>query len=169
MGLAGLLTLITAVSVVKGRDTITDLDETLKMAIGVLLLLSLLAAAIGLWSALRAAYGWPEAAETTFPSQWTPLLRRAEEARNSLKTAVILTYITFALVVAAVGLTWYGSEDPPAFLSVTYTGSDGKQAKVCGERKPSDAKMLTLEPEGEKATTIALSDAEAVKVVASCG
>src|SRR4051812_24574758 len=56
-GLAGLLALITTVSVVKGRDTITDLDRPYRYIVGMLLLSALVAAVAGALWAMRAAYG----------------------------------------------------------------------------------------------------------------
>src|ERR1700752_34869 len=55
-GLAALLTLITTVSIVKGRDTIVKLSSGSQKAIGILLLPALIAGSWGAFRAMRAAF-----------------------------------------------------------------------------------------------------------------
>ncbi|MFF8315617.1 MULTISPECIES: hypothetical protein [Streptomyces] len=108
--LAAMLTLVTAVSVIRGRDTIVGLASGARVLVGVLLLLAIVAACVGAFLASRSAFGLPKA---------EPAVRRitdlvvAERARvhravRDLRAAIVLTFVTLALIVASVGVVWYG-------------------------------------------------------------
>jgi hypothetical protein len=136
-GLAGLLALITTVSVVKGRDTITDLALLWKVLVGVFLLLALISAAVGAYYALRSAYGWPERVPTGQLRKWR--YQRSEDAVADLKKSRNLTFVTLALLALAIAATWYGPTDPPAFVNASW----GEQA-VCGELIDSNETELLI-------------------------
>jgi hypothetical protein len=107
-GLAGLIVLITTVSVVKGRQSIASLPTGGQIALGILAVGALFAALVGATMALRAAYGWLSIVSFERPDQ----LRESifDEARNTRKYligAIITTYISVVLLASAVAVTWY--------------------------------------------------------------
>lgn len=160
-GLAGLLALIATVTVVKGRDTITDLASWAKVAVGIALLVALICAAVGGYLALRAAYGWPEQAPTSEQRKWR--YQRSLEAVRDLRRARNLTAATLVFLVAAIGLTWYSPTDPPAFVSASY----GDQ-EACGELVRSDDAELTLEIDRYNTEAIPLDQLTELSVVEAC-
>jgi hypothetical protein len=143
-GLAALLALITAVSVVKGRGTVEDLSQSAKIAVGVLMLLALVAAAAGTLLAMRAAFGLPARRALTGEADELDVLRdrQALDAAHGLRLAIALTLLSLALLAGAVGVDFYG---PPADkakqnLRVT-TPSTGE---VCGTVQSSASGSVTL-------------------------
>jgi hypothetical protein len=110
-GLAGILALITTVSVVKGRDTIIDLAFPWNVLVGALVLFALISAAVGAYYALRSAYGWPERVPAGQLRKWK--YQRSEEAVADLGNARNLTFATLLFLALAIGITWYGPTDPP--------------------------------------------------------
>ncbi|MFD5270375.1 hypothetical protein [Streptomyces sp. NPDC058335] len=108
--LAAMVTLVTAVSVIRGRDTIVGLASGARVLVGVLLLLAIVAASVGAFLASRSAFGLPKAERTVL--RLTDLVAaeraRVHRAVRDLRAAIVLTFVTLALIVAAVGVVWYG-------------------------------------------------------------
>lgn len=108
--LAAMLTLVTAVSVIRGRDTIVGLAPGARVLVGVLLLLALVAASLGAFLSSRSAFGLPREEQ---PVRRITDLVTAERARvhravRDLRAAIVLTFVTLALIVISVGVVWYG-------------------------------------------------------------
>jgi hypothetical protein len=107
--LAAMLALVTTVSVVRGRDSIVGLAPAAQVCVGVLLLTAVVAAAIGAFLSSRSAFGFPEEEET--PRRLGDLVAaeraRVRRAVRDLRAAVVLTFLTLALIVASVGVVWY--------------------------------------------------------------
>jgi hypothetical protein len=165
-GLAGLLGLIAIVSVVKGRDTITELPHATQVAVGVLLAAALLAASTGAFFALRAAYG-PLTTHEFGPGERVLNYQydlSVDAVRDIKWKAVPLTILTVLLLTVAITLTWYTPEDPPAFVLVTK--SDG--TTVCGELTASGEYGLTITEANEMTSTVALSEFASLEVVDNC-
>ncbi len=108
--LAAMLTLVTAVSVIRGRDTIVGLAPAARVLVGVLLLLAVVAACAGAFLASRSAFGLPK--EEQAVRRITDLVAaeraRVHRAVRDLRAAIVLTFVTLALIVASVGVVWYG-------------------------------------------------------------
>lgn len=160
-GLAGLLALITTVSVVKGRDTIAELALLWKILVGVFLLLALISAAAGAYYALRGAYGWPERAPAAELREWT--YQRSEDAVADLKSARNLTFATLALLVPAIAITWYGPTDPPAFVKAAWADQT-----VCGELIDSNQTELSIKRDEDVTRQVPLADMKTLSVVEKC-
>ncbi|MFE6195924.1 hypothetical protein [Streptomyces sp. NPDC057838] len=108
--LAAMLTLVTAVSVIRGRDSIVGLAQGARVLVGVLLLLAIITASVGAFLSSRSAFGLPK--EEPTGRRLTDLVA-AERARlhravRDLRVAIVLTFVTLALIVASVGVVWYG-------------------------------------------------------------
>src|SRR5215203_3287062 len=161
-GLAGLLALIATVSVVKGRDTITDLALLWKVLVGVFLLAALICAAVGAYYALRAAYGWPEHVPTDQLRKWR--YQRSEDAVDDLGRARTLTFITLGLLVVAIGLTWYGPTDPPAFVNAAWADET-----VCGKLIDSNETELLIKIDEDVTKQVPLDALKSLSVVEECG
>jgi hypothetical protein len=115
-GLAGLLTLITAVLFLKGKSSIDDLAEWARFTVALLLTGALIVGAIGTWWSLRAAYGEPTVITTDYiKSKGGMAAYRAELAENSisdLRGARVMAYTTLALVTVSVFMTWFAPGPP---------------------------------------------------------
>jgi Na+-transporting methylmalonyl-CoA/oxaloacetate decarboxylase gamma subunit len=108
--LAAMLTLVTAVSVVRGRDSIAGLTQGARVLVGVLLLLAVVTACVGAFLSSRSAFGIPK--EEQAVQRLTDLVAaeraRVHRAVRDLRVAIALTFVTLALIVASVGVVWYG-------------------------------------------------------------
>jgi hypothetical protein len=108
--LAAMLGLVTTVSLVKGRDSVAGLGLTVRIVVGCLLLTAVITASVGAFVASRSAFGMPK--EEDVPARLDELIRveraRVRRAVRDLRIAIVLTFLTLALIVAAVGLFWYG-------------------------------------------------------------
>jgi hypothetical protein len=168
-GLATLLALITAVSLVKGKDTISGLSPWAQYLVGVLLLLGLIFAAVGAWRAMRASFGNP----TLVPLAGTALqfsersLDAGRQAIIDLALAKWLTVFSLSAVALAVGLTWYLQKpaSPVAFLQVV-RASDHQP--YCGELMKGDSTGLTIRHNTDDVKTYKLEELLSIEVVDHC-
>ncbi|MGH3900099.1 MAG: hypothetical protein ACRDTA_18030 [Pseudonocardiaceae bacterium] len=107
--LAAMLALVVTVSVVRGRDSIVGLNPTAQVVVGGLLLAAVIAASVGAFLSSRSAFGIPK--EETVPHRLGDLVAversRVRRAVRDLRAAIILTFVTLALIVASVGIVWY--------------------------------------------------------------
>jgi hypothetical protein len=108
-GLAGLLTALIGFGLIRGRTDIRTLSPGWSVAVGVLLLIALLTGALGALCLLRAAHG--RAAVSDSSDIQPALVADHQEAITSalnLRRGIALTLSCAALLVTAVGITWYG-------------------------------------------------------------
>ncbi|HEX5407112.1 MAG TPA: hypothetical protein VFX16_32955 [Pseudonocardiaceae bacterium] len=108
-GLGGLIGLATVIAAIRGVGGLSALGAGNKIATGVLLLLAIVASAVGSFVAMRAAYGFPtrrlaEASVDELAARRHATLR---QACRDLRRAVVLAYVSLAMVVIAVGVTWF--------------------------------------------------------------
>jgi hypothetical protein len=164
-GLASLLVLITAVSVVKGRESITELLPPVQVAVGVVLLLALILASVGAFLGMRAAYGLPKAGlvDATLEELLQHARARASRSVRDMRWALGLTFATLALLVVAIGLTWYGPTSPSG--SAQLTTADG--TTYCGRLSRADTGSLGLEINGLE-ITVPRSGARSLVAVSTC-
>ncbi|MET8852415.1 hypothetical protein [Amycolatopsis sp. NPDC004625] len=108
--LAAMLGLVATVALVKGRDSVAGLGLTIRIVVGCILLTAVITAAVGAFVASRSAFGLPK--EEEVPARLSDLVvveqARIRRAVRDLRAAIALTFVTLALIVAAVGLVWYG-------------------------------------------------------------
>ncbi|MER7891060.1 hypothetical protein ABTX15_14670 [Micromonospora sp. NPDC094482] len=114
-GLGGLLVALVGFSLIRGRSDVGTLAAGWGALVGVLLLAAVATGAAGAVALLRAAHG---------PLSVTPVAellpaplgdhQEALAAARSLRAGVRLVLLCTALLVAAVGVTWYapGQPDP---------------------------------------------------------
>jgi hypothetical protein len=115
-GLAGLLAAVLGFSLIKGRSDISELTSAASVAVGVLLVSALVIGTVGALALLHATHGRP--AVTVLDGSGDVLLAdhwEALAAAASLRRGIVLSLICGALLVGAVGVTWYGPVDhaPP--------------------------------------------------------
>jgi hypothetical protein len=131
--LAAILGLTGAVFVVKGRDDVSKLDTPYQVAVGILLLVALIVAAIATYLAARAAQGTPT--DVKWPNGGK--LRRWEHeealaARKHLRASRVLALVTVSIVVLAIGLTWFGEAKPASADSSAVVILRATGAPLCG-------------------------------------
>jgi hypothetical protein len=162
VGLAGLLGLVTTVSVFQGKDLIAGLSDTWRWTAGGFVLASLISATAGALLAMSAAFGRPSLHEAD--SILTYRRRESMRAAQSLLAAIVLSVASVIFLASAVGVTWYGGSTPshPSDLRITtdYT-------EVCGVVKMADGSNLTI-ISGQAERVIPVTDVRAISVVENC-
>ncbi|MEV6811752.1 hypothetical protein [Micromonospora sp. NPDC051296] len=107
-GLGGLLVALVGFSLIRGRSDISTLAPGWGALVGVLLLAAVAAGVAGALALLRAAHGPLSVAPVgTLPPAPLGDHREAMAAARALRTGVRLVLLCTALLVAAVGVTWY--------------------------------------------------------------
>ncbi|MDO0928909.1 hypothetical protein QQY24_27145 [Streptomyces sp. TG1A-8] len=151
-GLAALLAALVGFGLVKGRSDIGQLTDRWAAAVGLLLLAALVCGALGAMQLLLAAHGRPRALD--LPSALPrPLLeqREAADAARQLRRGIALTLLCTALLVAAVGATWYGPAEENGLMRFDTPG-----AKVCGTvRRVSGGEAVVRTGDGEVVVPLA--------------
>lgn len=139
-GLGGLLVALVGFSLVRGRTDVAALAPNWSILVGVLLLAALAVGAAGALALLRAAHGRLSVTPVTelAPAPVGDHLEAVAAAR-ALRVGVRLVLACTALLVAAVGITWYGPERTAPVVRV----SDGAQA-VCGTVTGASGGALTV-------------------------
>ncbi|MER6560686.1 hypothetical protein ABT300_23730 [Streptomyces sp. NPDC001027] len=136
------------------------------VAAGVLLVAALSVGAVGAFCLLRAAHGRPYACRLSATDDATGRPVEVEDHDEALASACVLragitlTCLCTALLVTAVGLTWYVAlRGPPGLMIRQGTTT------LCGEVVSARRGMVKIDG---VAMTVALSRAESVTPVASC-
>ncbi|MGW5343559.1 hypothetical protein [Streptomyces sp. HUAS TT3] len=110
-GLAGLMAGLVSFGLVKGRSDVTQLAPAAGWTAGVLLALSAVAGAGAAWLVLRAAHGMPQVVPASqLPDRLAHAHQLAVSAARDLRRGSALVVVHAALLLAAVGVTWYGPE-----------------------------------------------------------
>jgi hypothetical protein len=157
---------------VKGRESFDDFDGTGQVVLVITSVATVVLAALGLWFALRAAYGQPRGVSTEEIQKaggvaaWNA--RRASDSANDLRGAQRYSVLSLVALVAAIGATWLADEpapEPPASVQVEVAGEDDP---VCGELRRFDGRRLKIKVDSEHSPTYAAADVESLEVVASC-
>lgn len=140
-GIGAILAVGLAFGLIKGRSDITDLNQSAARAVGVLLLVAILAAVVAVYFLFRAAYGRlgtaPEGTADHTLALWT-----MSDLRTGLRWALGGT----AALLCAVGVTWYApAADGPQLQIVDTSGTSW-----CGEPMRTAAGILTLRVNGQE-------------------
>jgi hypothetical protein len=113
-GLAGLLAALTGFSLIRGRSDISQLAHPWDVAVGLLLLLALLAGVGAALCLLRATSGSPVMTSvTTLPPIMPYEYLEAWRALRALRLGIALSLCCGALLVTAIATTWYGPQKVP--------------------------------------------------------
>jgi len=162
-GLGGLLAALVGFSLIKGRSDISQLAGSWAVWVGILLLAALVAGAAGALLLIRAANGRPAVVPASeLLSRNTADHIEAVTAAGALRRGIALTLGCAALLVAAVGATWYGPGRDKPVLQVTVPGGT-----VCGSVVALANGNLTLDTTAGQVTT-KLAEASAVQPLTSC-
>ncbi|MEU4746782.1 hypothetical protein AB0G02_40880, partial [Actinosynnema sp. NPDC023658] len=162
--LAGLLVALIGFGLVKGRTDVGQLARPWAIAVGGLLLASLVVGAMGALSLVRSANGSPVVVPMAdVASRLVDDHKEAQAAARALRRGIGATLVCVLLLVAAVGLTWYGPPAKPPVLQVT-TSSAGT---ACGPVVRVDRGTLVLKTEAGE-VVLALSEASVIQPVAVC-
>lgn len=128
-GLAALLAGLIGFGLVKGRSDVTGLRQSFAVTVGVLLLASLIIGTLGALWLMSAAHGLPvivSRQHADIDDDHAHALR----ATAQLRRGIWATLGCAAVLVTAVGVTWYGPGEPATTLRVT-TPHSGIE---CGSR-----------------------------------
>jgi hypothetical protein len=167
-GLVALTGAIAAFSIIKGPEDVGGLDDWAAYTVGVLLLFAFACAIFGAWKALDAAYGTPSIITRERLRSLGGIdgynLDLAARSAAHLRRARLATIATLILLVAALGLTWYGPRTASVYLHVERKELPG----VCGKLLSSEQGYLDLQPPGSDAVRVTLADALKVRAVEEC-
>ena len=162
-GLGALLAALVGFSLIKGRSDISQLAGAWAAWVGILLLAALIAGAGGALLLIRAANGRPSvvpAHELVTRSAADHI--EAVTAAAALRRGIALTLSCAALLIAAVGATWYGpGRDRPVLQVTTPSGT------ICGQVVRISHGNLTLRTAAGE-NTADLAQASAVQALAHC-
>ncbi|MFI2433099.1 hypothetical protein [Streptomyces sp. NPDC018693] len=108
-GLGGLMVGLIGFGLVKGRSDITQLSPAPGIAVGVLLALAAVTGAVAAWWVLRAAHGMPRVLPADrLPGRVADEHGQATAAARDLRRGSALVVAHAVVLIAAVGVTWYG-------------------------------------------------------------
>jgi hypothetical protein len=162
-GLGVLLAALVGFGLIKGRSDVSTLEATAAKFVGVLLALALVAGAVGALLLLRASFGKPSVVDVkSLPP--APLYTHSEALSSAyaLRWGIGLTLACAALLVAAVGITWYG---PPSAAPQLAVGTSGPP--LCGSVTSVSGGTLVLDTSlGPQ--RISLAKVTSMKPVSSC-
>lgn len=162
--LAGILAALIGFGLIKGRSDVGQLDKAWAIAVGALLLASLVVGGVGALSLVRAANGSPSVLSMKdVVSRLVDDHQEAQAASRALRRGIGATLGCVLLLIGAVSLTWYGPPAKPPVLQVN-TSSAGT---VCGSVVRVDKGTLTLKTEAGEAV-LALADATSVQPITAC-
>lgn len=157
-GIGAVLVVGLAFSLVKGRTDLNDLDQGFAIAVGGLLLVAVVTACVAAVFLFRAAYGRLETVSGAVTDH-----KLAVQTIHDLRTGLWWALAGTALLLGAVGVTWYGpSADGPRLEVVDAGGTSW-----CGEPVRTGAGILTLKVRGQE-VQIDLMKANQVMPVESC-
>jgi hypothetical protein len=162
-GLGGLLAALVGFGLIKGQSDVSKLAPSWAAWAGILLLAALIAGAGGALLLIRAANGKPS------PARVSQLLPRstadhleAVTAGNALRWGIVLTLSCAALLVAAVGATWYGPGRSGSLLQVTTPAGT-----FCGTPAGISHGTLTL-ASTVGVVAVSLADVSAIRSLPQC-
>ena len=161
-GLAGLLALITTVTVVKGKATLGDLDSNWQIIEAGLMLAALVAAGYGAYRSLRASFGMPRLVSTRNANQDRFEFQGTKRAISDLRWAIGLTYATLGFLAIAVGVSWFA---PAAATNVRVTTAS---TQVCGVLIGMDQNIVTVRTSPGVAQRVSFQTVRTLEVVQSC-
>lgn len=164
--LAALLTALVGFGLIKGRSDVNLLDRPWAVAVGVILLCSLLSGTLGALLLVRSAHGSP----TVAPLSALQVRSAADHlealaAARALRRGMTLALLCAGLLVTAVAATWYGPAPAPESPVVQVRTPAAGQ--VCGTVVRTGRGTLTLKsPAGE--VVVELAEASSLQALRAC-
>jgi peptidoglycan/LPS O-acetylase OafA/YrhL len=162
-GLVGLLTALVAFSLIRGRSDISQLAGPWDVLVGILLLVALLAGACAALSLIRAANGTPAMTSVTrlWPAGMADHLE-AKAAVRALRRGIVMSLGCAALLVAAVGITWYGPPKDAPPLQIVSPGMT-----ICGQVIRLGSEMISIGTEAGE-VSVELNQIRSIRPLESC-
>ena len=162
-GLAGLLTALVAFSLIRGRSDVSQLAEPWDVVVGILLLVALLAGASAALSLIRAANGRPAMTQVSrlWPRGMADHLE-AKAAVRALRRGIVMSLGCAALLVAAVGITWYGPPKDAPGLEIVTPGMT-----ICGQVMRIGSETIRIGTEAGE-VSVELNQIRSIQPLASC-
>lgn len=157
-GVAGLVTLVTAILLFKGQNVITAYEPWVQWVLGALALLAMILAIASLWLFLTAANGRLRAvsAQSILREGGVDVrnVHLATTALDDLWWAQRLAIASAVLLAAAIAFSWYGptaASKPAAFAKLVVRGPSAAEPAetLCGELTAQDGATTVLKIRGE--------------------
>ncbi|MEE6163442.1 MULTISPECIES: hypothetical protein [unclassified Mycolicibacterium] len=169
-GIAGLLVAVVGFTVIRGRSDLSQLATGWAIAVGGLLAGVVIVGGFAAYQILGAAHGWPrpvpaisgrrtDGTVAAAPTTHDLTMKSLAALRQGMGAAVV----SVVLLMAAIGVTWFGPAKEPARLAVT----DGSGASICGKVKQTDHGRITLDT-AAGTTVIDLGKATNLMPVETC-
>ena len=152
---------IGVVTLIKGRESLEELEHGTEIAVGVLIGVAVLLALRGIVLAALAAQGTPARIEYTGAALRDFTVNEAEEAADLLRFSRVIVIVATLVAGAAVALAWYGPEEskPPSLqLVIIETGPP-----ACGVLKTGSGDAVTVD-----GASIEVSEIRSITTVPSC-
>jgi hypothetical protein len=175
-GLAGLLAVLTAFFIIKGKESIDDIaHDWVKWVLGIVLVSAGAIAVFGAYKAIRAAYGVPRdelirkgMKDYGTVSAWRHAYARA--AVDDLRWAKVATISSLVLLALATVITWAApGPPPPAFVNAQFAaGGEGETAAICGELIHADSDEVLIEVRDGDVRRFSLPNIRSFSVVDEC-
>jgi hypothetical protein len=165
-GLAGLLTVLTSVLFLKGKESIDEISSGWQYFVAAVLISAGIAAVASAFFLLRASYGSPSEAELDDIREQGVYLWRFRQAKRSsddLAKGQVGLVLMLLLVAGAVLITWFA---PGSSKSPFQVADD---AGNCGTLEKADnGQFKIVADEKASATIIPATDLAKLHVVAKC-
>jgi hypothetical protein len=167
-GLATLLGLLTSFSLIKGPSDLGSLSSGAAYAAGGFLLLAIVCAVAGTWSAIEAAYGSPDQIDRNefralggLAGYKLALSKKTSSNLHSAQHAMIASLICAAI---AIGMVWYGPRGLSVSLNVELLGAP----KMCGKLIGSGDGFVDISPSSSTPKRIYMVDISRLTVAKEC-
>jgi len=167
-GLATLLGLLTSFSLIKGPSDLSSLNTSAARDAGLFLLLAIVAAVAGTWSAIEAAYGSPGQIDRDEFRELGGLagykLALSKKTSSNLDRAQLAMLCSLICAVIAVGIVWYGPRGLSVSLNLQLSGAP----EVCGKLINSGDGFVDISPPSSTPQRIHLVDITRLTVTKQC-
>jgi hypothetical protein len=166
-GLGAVLVALIGFGLIKGRTDVGDLARPYGVIVGVLLVLAIAVGGTAAGLLLRAAHGSPDGQDADdlegFPDPEVQAERlETESSLSALRAGRRMAVGCAGLLVAAVGVTWYGpAKDDSGVVVVTPGG------ERCGTVEKLADGVLTLKTDSGR-VDVPMAEATGLRIVDSC-
>lgn len=158
-GLAALMAGVLAFGLIKGRSDISELPLLPAVTIGALLVLVCICVLVAATQIFRAAFGSLKPSKLTRTDH-----EEAESSMSALRRGLIAAFGGFALLVVAVGITWYWPAPPPPALQVIEVNG---QVHCARSLRIAGTQAILSTPDGDIAVRV--SSIQFVDPASDCG
>jgi H+/Cl- antiporter ClcA len=166
-GLAGLLTVITSIFFLKGKESIDELEQTWQYWTAAAFVSAAVLAAASAYFFVRAAYGEPKSADVDEIRQqglyvWN--YRLAHKAARDLRSGQAALFLMLGAVTAGILIIWFAPEASGQPSYQVTRQSDG----ACGTLKKADNGQFKIVQDANTAVLIPKGEVSTLRIVAAC-